>query len=313
METRNNSQLPEELISIANQLIETAFTEQHLHNLAQSYVRFKFHQSINFALLTELHYSVFREQQTLKEQRELQVVMELIILAADILDDIQDKDASIYPWSEVNFEENSNIIIGLLLTAFNKITLLDCCFEVRNFMSQQIHCLLLQSINGQQRDLNNRITTETEYLEMASLKSGSLTQLACVLGAGNVSEKTLNIIKTYSNYIGIIAQIRNDVHDLLTEHQISDLHIKKITLPVLYYLCIDDDDFLPIKHYYNSEQIFMHLTDSEKDHFMKVIRQGGAIQYCHAVEKIYYRKFINCIEGLPISNIAREQLLTLKF
>ncbi len=313
METRYNIQLREELILIANQLIETSFTDHYLQNLAQSYVSFKFHQSINFALLTELHYSIFREQQTFKEKRELQVVMELIILAADILDDIQDKDAAIYPWSEVNSDENLNIIIGFLLSAFNKITLLDCCFEVRNFMSQQIHSLLLQSINGQQKDIYNRITTETEYLEMASLKSGSLMQLACVLGAGNVSEKTLDIIKTYSNYIGIIAQIRNDVHDLLTDYHLSDLHIKKITLPVLYYLCIEDDDFRPIKNYYNSTQNFTHLADSEKVHFMKIIRHGGAIQYCNVIEKIYYRKFINSIEGLPISNTAREKLINLRF
>ncbi|WP_286923915.1 hypothetical protein [Lysinibacillus sp. UBA6686] len=40
--------------------------------------------------------------------------------------------------------------------------------EARNFISQQIQLLLLQSINGQQKDMYNRISNESEYLEMVS-------------------------------------------------------------------------------------------------------------------------------------------------
>ena len=80
--------LQEELITLANQIIEKSFSDVYLQQLAQSYVNFKFQQSLNFALLTELHYSIFREQQNLEEKRELQVIVEFIILAADILDDI---------------------------------------------------------------------------------------------------------------------------------------------------------------------------------------------------------------------------------
>jgi len=74
----------------------------------------------------------------------------------------------IYPWSNVNLGENLNIIIGFLLTALHKVRLLNDSVEARNFISQQIQLLLLQSINGQQKDMYNRISNESEYLEMVS-------------------------------------------------------------------------------------------------------------------------------------------------
>ena len=303
--------LQEELIIIANQLIEKSFSDVYLQQLAQSYVNFKFQQSLNFALLTELHYSIFREQQNLEEKRELQVIVEFIILAADILDDIQDEDVLIYPWSNVYIGENLNIIIGFLLTALHKVTLLNCSEEAKNFISQQIQLLLLKSINGQQKDMHNSISNEFEYLEMVSLKSGSLMQLACILGAGNVLPETLQMIKTYTNYLGIVAQIRNDVHDVLTDHTINDLHIKKVTLPILYYLCIEDSNFQPIKNYYNNQTQYMHLTESEKAILMDIVRNGGAIPYCHILEKIYYHKFQACINDMTLTSVAREQLLNI--
>lgn len=303
--------LQKKLTELANQLIEKSFSDVYLQQLAQSYVNFKFQQSLNFALLTGVHYSIFREQQNSEEKRELQVIVELIILAADILDDIQDEDVLIYPWSNVNLGENLNIIIGFLLTALHKVTLLNCSEEARNFISQQIQLLLLQSINGQQKDMHNRISNESDYLEMVSLKSGSLIQLACILGAGNIPPKTLQTIKTYANYLGIVAQIRNDVHDILTDHSINDLYIKKVNLPILYYLCIEDNNFQPIKNYYHSKTQYMHLTASEKSNLMDIVRNGGAIPYCHALEKIFYYKFQVCISELTLTSAAREQLLNI--
>ncbi|MGG2084757.1 polyprenyl synthetase family protein [Lysinibacillus pakistanensis] len=163
---------------------------------------------------------------------------------------IQDGDVLIYPWSNVNL--GKNFINVFLLTALHKVTLLNDSVEARNFISQQIQLLLLQSINGQQKDMHNRISNESEYLEMVSLKSGSLIKLACILGAVDIPPKTLETIKTYANYLGVVAQIRNDVHDLLADHTINDLHIKKVNLPILYHLCIEDNNFQSIKNYYHS-------------------------------------------------------------
>lgn len=199
---------------------------------------------------------------------------------------IQDGDVLIYPWSNVNLGGNSNIIIGFLLTALHKVTLLNDSVEARNVISQQIQLLLLQSINGQQKDMHNRISNESEYLEMVSLKSGSLIQLACILGAVDIPSKTLETIKTYANYLGVVAQIRNDVHDLLAGHTINDLHIKKVNLPILYYLCIEDNNFQPIRNYYHSKTQYLHLTAYEKANLMDIVRNGGAIPYCQCSRKI---------------------------
>jgi len=215
----------------------------------------------------------------------------------------------IYPWSNVNLGGNLNIIIGFLLTALHKVTLLNDSVEARNVISQQIQLLLLQSINGQQKDMHNRISNESEYLEMVSLKSGSLIKLACILGAVDIPPKTLETIKTYANYLGVVAQIRNDV--LLADHTINDLHIKKVNLPILYYLCIEDNNFQPIRNYYHSKTQYLHLTAYEKANLMDIVRNGGAIPYCHALEKLFYYKFQVSINDLTLTSAAREQLLNI--
>lgn len=62
--------LQKKLTELANQLIEKSFSDVYLQQLAQSYVNFKFQQSLNFALLTGIHYSIFREQQNSEEKKE---------------------------------------------------------------------------------------------------------------------------------------------------------------------------------------------------------------------------------------------------
>src|SRR5690606_5306658 len=72
----------------------------------------------------------------------------------------------------------------------------------------------LLSISGQQIDLLSKCRTEKEYIEMALKKSGSLVSLACLVGANLASDQYLEIINRYSQFIGLIGQLNNDIYDL---------------------------------------------------------------------------------------------------
>ncbi|MBT2289860.1 hypothetical protein J7E73_12050 [Paenibacillus albidus] len=80
------------------------------------------------------------------------------------------------------------------------------------------------------------------------------------------------IVAEYSSYIGIAAQISNDINDLLYFHNKSDLKSKKKTLPILFLL---------------------QQNDAKRD--------SGALIYANAVKEIYKQKARIVMDSLPIS------------
>jgi len=307
-----NTTSQKEIIDCASKWIIESFSNQQLQDTAIEYIQYKFNQPLCFSKLTEIHYNVFRNVHNKKELTETQTIVELILLSADILDDIQDNDASCNPWSNKTLSCNLNILLGYLFIAFQRIHYIDSSINVKNFFYNIIYSSLLDAINGQHADLINDLTTEQDYFDTTALKSGSLILLANLLGAGNVCPTTLEKIKEYSYYLGIIAQVRNDVNDLLyTEHK-NDMKDKKKTLPILYYLYIQDPKFTLVKEYYNSDVALEELHESELQALQLCINNGGAITYCKVVEQIYLKKFEDCIYSLDIPTQHKDLLLTIK-
>ncbi|MEI3611085.1 hypothetical protein [Pseudogracilibacillus sp. SO30301A] len=104
-------------------------------------------------------------------------IVELIILASDILDDIQDLDAKDVPWSNVDDAFNLNIVVGMLIICLQETDGIAGINETL-WIKQKIKELMLQSLNGQQIDLKNEIISEDDYIQMCYMKSGSLIRLA---------------------------------------------------------------------------------------------------------------------------------------
>ncbi|KOS63232.1 polyprenyl synthetase family protein [Lysinibacillus agricola] len=306
-----NTTSQKEIMDCASNWIIESFFNQQLQDTAIEYIQYKFNQPLSFSKLTEIHYNVFRNVHNKKELIEIQTIVELILLSADILDDIQDNDASCNPWSNKTLSCNLNILLGYLFIAFQRIHSIDCSDDVKIFLHNIIYPSLLDAINGQHADLINDLTTEQEYFDMTALKSGSLILLANLLGAGNVCPTTFEKIKEYSYYLGIIAQVRNDVNDVLYTKHKNDMKGKKKTLPILYYLHIQDPRFASIKEYYNKNVSFEELLDSERQTLQLCIDNGGAITYCKVVEQIYLKKFKDCIYSLDIPTKHKHLLLTI--
>ncbi|MBX8945188.1 MULTISPECIES: polyprenyl synthetase family protein [Lysinibacillus] len=307
-----NTTSQQEIMDCAYNWIIESFFNQQLQDTAIKYIQFKFKQPLSFSKLTEIHYNIFRNVHNKSELTEIQTIVELILLSADILDDIQDNDALCNPWSNKPLSYNLNILLGYLFIALQRIHYINCSSDVKKFFNIFIYPLMLDAINGQHTDLINDTITEQEYFDMTALKSGSLILLANLLGAGNVCPSTFEKIKEYSYYLGVIAQIRNDVNDLSYSIHKNDIKDKKKTLPILYYLHIQDPKFSSIKEYYNNNKSFEELLDSELQELLLCIMNGGAITYCHVVEQIYLKKFKDCISSLDISNKHKNLLLNIK-
>ncbi|MDQ0216374.1 competence protein ComQ [Oikeobacillus pervagus] len=302
-------QLHQHIVDQANVLIDRYFFEKDLKFNVMNYVNHKFDQIINFSQFTKIHYDIFRDSYNKEEEINLLTIVELIILASDIMDDIQDGDAGDNPWADVDLGQNLNIIVGMLFLCLKHLDEMNIPDFMKEKIRSEIHLATLGSINGQHIDLSNNISSESEYLSMVSLKSGSLVQLACLLGAGCVDENTERIIKTYSRQIGIIAQIRNDVNDMVNGFIKSDIINKKKTLPILYYLKLQKPQFQIVKEYYLGNQPYSELTREEISDLHNTLIYGGAVEYCKVMEQLYLHKYKECIHSLNIGSSDKEKLL----
>lgn len=291
--------LEAKLIDMARLFVDKGFMEESIKKDTNRYIEYKFNQSIEFAKITGIHFEVFSENKVTKYKMKAMTIIELIILASDIMDDMQDKDAhKDAPWSKLNDAFNFNIVVGILLICLKEIDGIGKK-EDTDWIKQHTQQLILQSISGQQIDLKNELISESDYLYMCHMKSGSLIALACLLGAGNIHKQIHKKIIDYANYLGVIFQIRNDVYDMENGFEKKDLLNKKRTLPILYYLNTVDEEYTAIQDYYLRKSSNLDVVKVHQD-----LMRGDALLYCSVVEKVFIGKYERIISEL---NLAKEQ------
>lgn len=290
----------ETLIKMAKNFIDQGFYEESLKDHANQYIAYKFNQSITFAKITEIHFDIFREKKHPLHKIKAMTIIELIILASDILDDIQDKDAQDVPWRTVDDALNLNIVVGTLTICMKESDGMAEEDESK-WIQEKISDLILLSISGQQIDLNNTLSDENDYLQMCHMKSASLIRLACLLGAGKVDEEMSKNIEEYSNYLGVIFQLRNDVADVIAGFRKSDIVSKKRTLPILYYLNTKNEAYTSIQDYYLNPS---STLDAEIIH--QELIKGDALLYCSIVEEVYVHRLKVCLNNLTIEHDLKQ-------
>lgn len=216
--------------------------------------------------------------------------MELIILALDMIDDLQDRDNPDKPWMTCPHEFTLNAIIAFLMASVSELSKIsELNRDIMNPLMGEISHLITTSINGQQRDLNDSIVSEADYITMIQEKSGSLMRLACYLGyagVGTFSDETLELLNELAKDIGVIAQIENDLKDLLRFDLKNDLLNKKRTLPIFYMLAIDEEEFLVIKQYYEGVLSRDELLKLKRE-CMQYFQDSGCIEYSRIIQTLY--------------------------
>ena len=271
------------------------FSDKDILQIVEKFLLFQ-HKNSNllFSELTILHHFIFNGSR--KDIYSLAAGIELLILIADIFDDLEDEDNDRAPWREENQAVVLNICSGLLMLSLKMIG--DLSKEVLKV----IHELLPRSIQGQHHDLTNHIYDEASYLEMIRNKSGSLTAIACLAGAVYANCRHLKTVKTYGEAIGMIAQMNNDIQGIQAWDTRSDLARKKRSLPALYMLNSNQSNY--ISQYYNGELSYEHLLES-KDSVLEELEHYGAIMYTKVRIQLLYEEAAQKIDSLAIHPKAK--------
>src|SRR5206468_10881802 len=150
--------------------------------------------------------------------------LELMILALDIMDDLQDQDHAGMPWMQCPPAYALNAMLSLLMSAVSLAAEEDR-EGGRASPVQEVCRQVLRAVTGQQLDISGCIHTEEQYIEMVVRKSGSLFRLACRLGTAGcgVSGENARLLDEMADAPGAAAQIGNDISDVLRYDLKNDL------------------------------------------------------------------------------------------
>lgn len=292
METRTDVPWTHQMLSVAEEL----FQESDLKTMLQTFIREKAEESTIWSALTRnTHLMLEGNSPDLDRAAAL---TEMVMLLLDIVDDLQDRDNTEKSWMNVPEAEVLNAIL-----AFHAMLLVELPKFGSVELPNRIGRLLAQAIRGQHVDVKQAVLTEEDYIAMVRHKSGSLMQLACMMGYALVDglpQETIDLMDELAECVGVMAQISNDVRDVQRWDVKNDLMFKKRTLPILYMLEDSREEFPALTLYYEGD-ITLEQFLQEKIACMRYIRDCGCIEYSLVIRKLFAdraKELLNAIPGI---------------
>ncbi|TMV45893.1 hypothetical protein FE783_27515 [Paenibacillus mesophilus] len=229
---------------------------------------------------------------------------ELIVLALDIADDLQDQDNAEKSWMRCPPELSLNAVMGLLMGTVGELGRLQSEHPGDTFPEPgEVGLIVMNAVNGQYRDLTNDIASEQDYISVVQQKSCMLLKLAYYMGYGSVAPlpPVAEQMELLAGYLGVVSQLSNDLRDVLRYDIKNDLLHKKRTLPVLFLLADEEDSFPVIRQYYDGA--------IDRDEFLKhklasvdYIRESGCVEYTEVIKTLFLQKAEETMDAIPAAD-----------
>ncbi|TYS35434.1 polyprenyl synthetase family protein [Bacillus pumilus] len=277
--------------------IQHAVRQKDLQQLLLEFTNIK--NEFPFGQLAYAHYEAFGGQDK-RAITKLAAGIELLILSADILDDIEDQDKDSYPWMNVNQGVAINASTYLYTLSIQFITSIG---ENDSQLIEKLFHFIKLSMEGQHDDLRHIHGTEEECVEVLRKKSGSLTALSSVLGVYLATRKINLIVESYSIYYGVAEQISNDFFALFSKKN-GDF-LKKQTLAFSYLHRGFNDASQELLAFFSGR-----LDESEQKSFQlkQKLLEAGLTQYMVSMREIMMLKMRQGIEQLDLPKTKKEKL-----
>ncbi|RAV21782.1 hypothetical protein DQG23_06905 [Paenibacillus contaminans] len=298
-------QMNNEIFAETNRIIDTYIWEPNLRELLKSFIIEKKEEKSSWGAMTlYTHYMLGGSSPHIVQ---LAAGTELVVLALDIIDDLQDRDNESKAWMKCPPENALNGVLALLMGFVGQLGHLPGNESFRP--PAEASQIIARSINGQQRDLNNRIGNVDDCLSMIQEKSGSLMRLAFYMGYAPLrcSEETIGQLNELADCIGLIHQIQNDINDLLRYDVKNDLFAKKRTVPILFMLEDNDESFVELKRYYEGS-LGLDEFLLKKQACLQYIQDSGCIEYAKVVQTLCVQKADEIFGAIEALSPWKEKL-----
>lgn len=182
-----------------------------------------------------------------RRARAVAAAAELLGIALDVIDDVQDGDSPFVQRLGMPLALNTGIaLLELAPIALNRARSAGWSDAVAHAALETMHASVLTSLGGQFLDLRFEqvsAVSEAQVMEMTEKKSGTLLALICRLGAmaGTMKEQErpssyFEAVSLFGWHLGVWFQLLNDLHDAeqaQAQTSKSDRQRRKKTLPLL--------------------------------------------------------------------------------
>jgi competence protein ComQ len=282
------------------------FWAEPLAEYARAFIREKQAESMRFGLLTVLHYRMFGGNS--ESIYQAAAAVELFILASEILDDLQDGDAPHQAWSQVPTAAAMQVAVSLIVLSQQAILELEFgqaeLIRVMRMMNEQ----LLKAANGQMLDLMNAVTDEESYLRVVQHKSAALIVFACMTGVMLTGRDWHPIVAKYAEEVGMAAQIKNDIRDLLRWDDKNDFILRKKTLLTLFLLeeIAEQDQW--IADYFEGKISLADVLDRQQM-LEEACNRTGAALYGSVHMRMHFNRFQELLDDVPEAASDKDKLL----
>ncbi|MFC0214110.1 polyprenyl synthetase family protein [Paenibacillus chartarius] len=293
------------VVNALSALIDAHFPDEPLNGLLRAAVKLKQEERSIWGELTDTAYRMFGGASERIAHRT--AVAELVLLALDIVDDLQDEDNVNAVWMQSPRALALNAVLALYALAAVELA----AGEGRGAEAlASFGRMLAESVNGQQRDIDGNIGSEDEYVEMAARKSGSLYRLACMLGYTLVDPpldpSVVSTMDELALCAGMIAQLENDLNDVLRFDVKSDLLGRKKTIATLFLLRGSAEEFPGLLDYYEGRMSVERFLQLQPD-IAAYVSGSGCIEYTRAIQHLYREQAEPLLARLPVSDAWRER------
>jgi competence protein ComQ len=155
------------------------------------------------------------------------------------------------------------------------------------------------------------VETEEEYVNMVQQKSCVLIRIAFYMGLAAIpnhrmSPEKWDQMNHLADLIGMIAQINNDISDLLRMDTKNDLFTKKRTLPILYLLEETDSTFPQLQQFFKGTITLQEFLQ-KKHECLAYITNSGCIEYSRMIVQLQLSRAKELMAQIPANSSWKEQ------
>lgn len=197
-----------------------------------------------------------------------------------LYDDIEDQDREGGLWRQVGPARAWNFASAVHVLSFDILNEAPLPNDRFHMINRLFIDSFLYLAAGQDRDLAGVTKRIEDYWLTIEMKTGCAYAAACVSGAmaGTEDPKLYEACHIFGHHLGICKQILNDLESIWFPDGVTDLEQGKVTLPLVYSMCVDHSD---------RDEIIAFVRDNQ------VVSNYERIK--EILEKIDTRNFLICV------------------
>jgi competence protein ComQ len=252
------------------------------------------------------------------------VAVEIAMVAADLIDEITDQDPSPFV---AEYGAGQALNTGNLMLVMAQQVLLRSALgsggEHALHALQALQDALVQAATGQHLDmLYDRMGADEVTLEMCvqmtDLKAGALMAGACRMGAlmSGAGELVVDLLTRFGQELGSIAQIANDVQDVMpleegvddSPERKTDLQLRKRTLPIMFALRDESDQPNAVQRKFRGEPTAVEFGDEE---LRQAVVAAGGVQFANLIAEVHRQNALDILEEIESLRPGARAILSI--